>query len=88
MTKIKEKKEKQDVQLHIAKAFVIINEHLPEHYVQEVRKKLPEVSSGIIRNVKNKTNEITENRLNVINALVEVALDNKKEKEKLQSLIN
>ncbi len=88
MTKIKEKKEKQDVRLHIAKAFVIINEHLPDNYVQEVRKKLPEVSSGVIRNVKNQANKITDNKLNVVNALVEVALANKEEKEKLQSLIN
>ncbi|MBC7642197.1 MAG: hypothetical protein H7174_07650 [Flavobacterium sp.] len=88
MTKIIEKKEKQDVQLHIAKAFVIINEHLPDNYVQEVLEKVPTVSAGIVRNVRNKCNRITENRLNVVNALVEVALSNKKEKLKLKSLTN
>lgn len=88
MTKIKEKIKNQDVQLHIAKAFIIINEHLPDNYVQEVLKKVPTVSAGIVRNVKNKSNRITENRLNVVNALVEVALNNKEEKLKLKSLTN
>lgn len=70
------------MQLHIEKARIIIAEYLPTEYVDKVLEKLPadsKVSKGTIRNVKNKLS----NRLDVLNAMVEVALENKALQEKL-----
>ena len=70
------------MQLHIEKARTIIAEYLPSEYVDKVLEKLPadsKVSKGTIRNVKNKLS----NRLDVLNAMVEVALENKVLQEKL-----
>lgn len=70
------------MQLHIEKARLIITEYLPTEYVDKVLEKLPEgssISKGTIRNVKNKLS----NRLDVLNAMVEVALENKALQEKL-----
>lgn len=78
MTKILNNTNDKDVQLHIVKAYKIIDEYLPFSYVEEVLKKLPKgtsVTKCIIRNVKKKKST----RLDVINAMVEVALDNKKQ---------
>ena len=64
------------MQTHIIKAYDIIDKHLPINYVQDVLNKFPQdtkITKGIIRNVKNGTNK----RLDVLNALVEVALENK-----------
>lgn len=88
MTKIKENKRKPIVQLH-NDAFAIIEEYLPRNYVEDVRRIVGEnVSSGTIRNLKNKCNPVTNKGLKIFNALVELALENKKEFEKLESLIN
>lgn len=78
MTKILNNTNDTDVRLHIVKAYKIIDEYLPFSYVEEVLKKLPKgtsVTKCIIRNVKKKKST----RLDVINAMVEVALDNKKQ---------
>jgi hypothetical protein len=87
MTNIKEKSNKEDVQLHIKKAFEIIEEHLPDSYVPEVLEKLPsntEITASIIRNIRNKRAKgISTNYLCVVNAMVEVANDCKLQKEKL-----
>lgn len=75
----------KDMQLHINKARKIIDEYLPTEYVDKVLAKLPKdtrVSKGTIRNVRNDLN----NRLDVLNAMVEVALDNKKLQDKLKRL--
>ena len=91
MTKVKEKTKKDDMQLHILKAYKIIEDHLPENYVIAVHKKLPidaNVSYGNIRNVKNKAYPVTKNKIIVLNALVEVALENKEQKEKLIKITN
>jgi hypothetical protein len=75
----------KDMQLHIEKARMIIKEFLPSEYVEKVLAKMPKdtsVSKGTIRNVKN---ELT-NRLDVLNAMVEVALDNKKQIARLKKL--
>jgi hypothetical protein len=88
MTNIIEKNERYDMQLHIEKAFDVIEEHLPHNYVAEVQKKLgPEakINDGVIRNIRNKLQKVTDNRLNVLNALVEVSLENKAQKDKLIS---
>lgn len=89
MTNIKEKEIGTDVQMHINKAFQIIELYLPKMYVEKVLEKFPtdtKITSGIIRNVRNKTQTNLESRLEVVNALVEVALENKKQQEKLQNL--
>lgn len=87
MTNIKEKSDNKDVQLHIKKAFEIIEEHLPESYVPEVLEKLPsdtKITASIIRNIRNKRAQgIRTNYLFVVNAMVEVANDYKIQKEKL-----
>ena len=89
MTNIKENNKRKDMHLHINKAYDIINENLPTYYVSKVLEKLPKntsITSGVIRNVRNRTNKNLENRIDVINLLVEVAKDNMKEKQKLQNI--
>ena len=85
MTNITNNNQADDVQLHIVKAYKIIDEYLPFNYVDDVLKKLPKGSSitkNIIRNVKKKNSS----RLDVLNAMVEVALDNKRQMAKLKKL--
>ena len=85
MTNITNKTKGKDVQLHIAKAYEIIDEYLPFNYVEDVLKKLPKgnsVTKSIIRNVKKKHSS----RLDVLNAMVEVALDNKRQMAKRKNL--
>jgi hypothetical protein len=85
MTNITINTKGKDMQLHIAKAYKIIDEFLPFIYVEDVLKKLPKgnsITKGIIRNVKKKTSV----RLDVLNAMVEVALDNRRQINKLKKL--
>jgi hypothetical protein len=85
MTNITKKNKEENVQMHIEKAYKIIDNYLPVNYVDAVLKKLPkdtDVSKGIIRNAKKKLSK----RIDVINALVEVALDNKALQDKLKKL--
>ncbi len=85
MTNITNNTKGKDVQLHIAKAYKIIDEYLPFNYVEDVLKKLPKgnsITKSIIRNVKKKNSS----RLDVLNAMVEVALDNKRQMAKLKKL--
>ncbi|MFA9191099.1 hypothetical protein AAGV28_06920 [Flavobacterium sp. FZUC8N2.13] len=85
MTNILTNNNNTDVQMHIDKAHKIIDEFLPTAYVDEVLKKLPKdhtVSKGMIRNVRAKLN----NRLDILNALVEVAKENQAQLEKLKML--
>lgn len=83
MSKIIKNKEQNDMQMHIDNAYVIIAAHLPANYVSSVLEKLKtkgitNISSSMIRNVKNKTNL----RHDVLLALVEVAKENE------QTIIN
>ena len=81
---------KTSMQLHIDNAYELIKEYLPDFYLERVREKLPEnitVSDGTIRNIKNRFNK-PDGKIEVLNALVEVALENKKAMEKLASEIN
>ncbi len=75
------------MQLHIAKAFEVIDAYLPYPYVDKVRKIIDR-SPGTIKNVRC----AREGNIKVIEALLKVALENKKEMEKagatLQKLIN
>jgi hypothetical protein len=85
MTNISKKNKEENVQMHIQKAYEIIDNYLPVNYVDAVLKKLPkdtDVSKGIIRNAKKKLSK----RIDVINALVEVALDNKALQDELKRL--
>lgn len=82
MTNIIINNKQKDMQLHIDIARTIIAEYLPTEYVGKVLEKLPadaKVSKGTIRNVKNKLSD----RLDVLNAMVEVALEHKALQEKL-----
>ena len=85
MTNILNNTKDKNVQLHIAKVYKIIDEYLPFSYVEEVLKKLPKgtaITKCIIRNVKKRKST----RLDVLNAMVEVALDNKKQIATLKKL--
>jgi hypothetical protein len=76
MTNITIKNKDKNMQMHIEKAYQIIDNHLPFNYVEAVIKKLPEnteVSKGMIRNTKKKLSK----RIDILNAMVEVALENK-----------
>ena len=86
MTKIIEKNKKTDVQIHIDKAYEIIKDNLPIGYVEKVQLKLPNdktLTVGIIRNVKNRVSKYPNSRLEVLNALVEVANEYKELRLKL-----
>lgn len=86
MTKIIEKTKNQDMQLHIKAARNILKEHLPNRYVEKVADKLPDkdnISFGTIRNVKNGLSD----RIDVLNALVEVAVENKELNQKFSDII-
>jgi hypothetical protein len=85
MTNITINNKDKNMQIHIEKAYKIIDNHLPFNYVTAVFEKLPkdtDVSAGMIRNTKKKLSK----RLDIINAMVEVALENKALIEKLKRL--
>jgi hypothetical protein len=72
----------EDMELHIEKAYTIIDKHLPFNYTNLVIAKFPKelgITSGMIRNVKKGATK----RIDILNAMVEVALENKKLQEKL-----
>lgn len=85
MTNVTKNNKADNVQTHIEKAYQIIDKHLPFNYVELVLEKLPEntkISKGMIRNVKNKSSK----RIDILNAMVEVALENKDLEDKLKRL--
>lgn len=85
MTNITINNKDKDMQIHIEKAYEIIDNHLPFNYVTAVFEKLPKntnITSGMIRNAKKKLSK----RLDIINAMVEVALENKALVEELKRL--
>ena len=85
MTKIIKNKKQSDMYSHIKKAHDILNEHLPNLYVNKVSEKLSKkISLGTIRNVRHGLS----NNIEVLNALVEVALENKSNIEKLKKITN
>ena len=74
------------MQTHIESAFEIIDNYLPDRYVSSVMNKLPKnhsINASTIRNVRLKKS----NRVDIINAMVEVALENKKQLEHLKKQI-
>lgn len=86
MTNLINKNDTDDVQVHIDNAYKILDLHLPTAYVDTVLKKLPkdQYSKSVIRNVRAKLNI----KLEVLNALVEVALENKNQIEILKKQIS
>jgi hypothetical protein len=85
MTKITKNNTSKNMQLHIDKAYEIIDAHLPFHYTDAVQAKLPKdsgITSGMIRNVKKKLTK----RIDILNAMVEVALENKNLEENFKEL--
>lgn len=90
MKSLPNENKKNDVQMHINKGFEIIDEFLPVYYMEKVKQKLaPEdrirVTDNQIRNVRRRLQSAKANII-VFNALVEVAMDNKKDVEKLSKL--
>lgn len=85
MTNIKEKVTVPNVQAHIEKAFEVINEYLPSPYVDKVWAILPEPKpkKSYIRNVRYRVTASHDKRIDIINALLEVAKENKAAIEKL-----
>jgi len=79
---------KIDVQMHIDEGFKIIEEFLPVDYIDQVKKLLKDdsISSDSISNVRRKRTS-TKKNLKVFKAIVEVALENKKEAQGLKHLI-
>lgn len=74
------------MQPHIKKAYRFLEIYLPSNYTEETQAVLKKsnitVSSAVIRNVKN--NRRTNN-LNVLNALLQVAKNHKKQINSLKS---
>lgn len=87
MTKVINKIQKDDMQMHILNAYDIIDKHLPSPYVEIVLAKLPvdSVTKATIRSVRADKTRAAK-KLSVLNALVEVALEHKREVEKLIQL--
>ncbi|MBW3519535.1 hypothetical protein [Flavobacterium sp. NKUCC04_CG] len=91
MTKVLKKNARQNshlqksigIDIHIKKAFEIIEEFLPDNYVHLVQNKVS-FSPGTIRNVKFKK----KGNVIIINALLEVSLENMEAIEKLKCLTN
>lgn len=89
MKSIPNNNDKKEVQSHIDTAYKIIEEYLPATYLEKVRAKLPadyKVKDSLIRNVKLKKQKAAAH-LKILNALVEIALENKDEGSKLKLLI-
>jgi hypothetical protein len=76
MTKIIEKTKQSDVHSHIDKAYPLFADRLPANYVDKVFLKIPNdktLTSGIIRNIRNRVSLYPVSRIDVIIALVEIA---------------
>ena len=90
MNNLPQKKNLTVVQLHIDKAFKIIDKHLPVTYVDKVLEKLPKgnkATKTIIQNIRQKKSKASSN-LEVFNAIVEVAVEHKRAQNKLERLLN
>jgi hypothetical protein len=88
MTNITENYQKTDVQMHIDKAYEIIKNNLPSNYVKQVHSKIrdPLLTDGIIRNLKNRVTKYPKTKINVLNALVEVANEYQADLKNLENL--
>lgn len=89
MTKIIENNNITAVHSHIDEAYSIISKGINKDYVNLVLPKFTEdasISSGIIRNIKNRVTPYPKTRINVLIALVEVAKEYQLQLEKLKKL--
>ena len=89
MTNIIQKKVKKDVHSHIDKAYSKIDGALPPNYVDRVFLKIknePKLTSGIIRNIKNRVSDYPLSRISVLNVLVEIAKEYQNELKILENL--
>lgn len=85
MAKINENNNTKNMHSHIDKAYEFLDKNLPTLYSTAVQKNLRyqgiEVSHSIIKNVRNRTSI----RIDVLNALLDLA---RKEKKQVEELIN
>jgi len=89
MSNITQKTKKNDVRLHIDKAYRMIDGKLPRNYVEKVYEILSNdktLTDGIIRNVKNRTHQYPSSRINVLNALVQISTEYSADLEQLKKL--
>lgn len=90
MTNIKEIEEIKNLRTHINEAYEYLDCYLPNRYSKEVQKRLKEketkVSITTITNVRNRTNG--NERLDVLNALLEVAEQNKAYLDRIVKIVN
>lgn len=85
MANIRKNTNNNDMQSHIDIAYKTLEDWLPRNYVFDVYKKLPKdkpISRGTLHNVRQKKTI----RLDILNAMVEVALEHKNQIEKLKKL--
>jgi hypothetical protein len=86
MSNLSKKSPLKNVQPHIESAYVFVKMYLPNQYVEKVQAKLVGqeiiVSDSMVRNVKNRTND----RNDILLALVEVAKENKDSIDKIQAI--
>ena len=79
-----------DVHLHIEKGFNVMKDFLPIDYLEKVKEKLKgseiSVTDDIIRNIRRRRQK-PEKNLKVFNALVEVAVENRTDIQKLEKLL-
>lgn len=92
-TMLQQKKQRKNMQLHIDNIYNFLDAHLPYSYVDEVieimKKKGIEIpSKTTIRKVRSRASKSYEKRTDVINALVEIANNKKKEVEKINRKIS
>lgn len=87
MSNIKENTKTDNVQMHIDKAYKFLDRYLPNPYVPKtedyLKNKGQDISRSTINNVRNRNNE----RLDVLNALLIIAKQNKAQVEELKSLV-
>jgi hypothetical protein len=89
MTNIIEKSKPTDVHVHIDKAYKVIDEHLPADYTKKVLEKAKDktLTAGVIRNIRYRVTLYPKTRINILNILLELSLENKKAKEHLAKLV-
>lgn len=75
------------MQLHIDKAYEIINGGLPPNYLKKVMDIDPELTSYNIRRIKSRRTRYPLNHIKLLNILVAIAKEYKTDVEKLKNLI-
>lgn len=79
MKNLQNKKQKNDVHIHIENGFDIINTYLPTDYLEKVLLKFPkrnDITKDMISNVRRKRQNPT-NSLDIFKAILEVAVENR-----------